>query len=85
MSLTQSRDDANTIKGSGDKEPMSSGDAAKDGFTKVAYPGQVPAQRYSDVSGVGNSVGALGQDGTSTDAYDYQPKTIDAKDPKIKD
>lgn len=78
----RARKDSNALGGNASQEPTS-GDVGTVGFTRQAYPGERPAQSNSDIPSTKGSVGALGQDGTSVEAFKEQPRTIDAKSPKL--
>ena len=55
------------------------------GFAKVDYPSERPAQSNADVPSSKDSIGALGNDGTSRKSYKVQPETLSAeKGPSVK-
>ena len=79
MSLLQARKGSNAAKSGGDTA-ASTGSLAMVGFTEVPYESERPAKSNSEVSSTGESH-SLGQDGTSVDAYHFQPHEFDAKSP----
>jgi hypothetical protein len=83
MSLPTARKDSNAPDADADFEP-STGEVAMVGFTKMDYEPFRPARLNTDIKSTENSIGGevLGQDGTSINAYQYQPDTIDADDPQ---
>jgi hypothetical protein len=56
--------------------------SAKEGFTKVDYPGQRPAMSNADVSSTKEFGGSLGNDGTNMSAYEEQVADISPENGK---
>lgn len=71
--------DSNSMPRKGADHGAPSGGAAMDGFSKVDYPATGPAESNSDVPSTQNSIGGMGQHGTSIGAYKLQPETISPK------
>ena len=74
-------DDSNAARSS-DSHDAGTGDAAKDGYTKMAYPSAGPATSNSQIKTIRGSIGALGNDGTSRGSYHIQPDIVDAENPE---
>jgi hypothetical protein len=82
-SLPEARKDSNAPDGTADHEP-STGEAMLVGFTEVPYQKFRPAKTNADVpSTKDNSAWSLGQDGTSADAYEHQPMTVNTENPNF--
>jgi hypothetical protein len=80
MALPQARKDSNAARSGGETGP-STGDALTVGFTKVDYESVRPARSNSDVASTkNNNDWSMGQDGTSVDAYEFQPKELGGED-----
>jgi hypothetical protein len=74
-------DDSNAAKSSSSHD-AGTGDAAKDGYTKQAYPSAGPATSNSQIKTIRGSIGSLGNDGTSRGSYKIQPDLVDAENPE---
>ena len=77
MSLIKSRGDSNAASKGGSTDAPS-GEAAMLGYTKVPFPGELPAQSNSDV-GITSGSKYTAQQGTNIDSYSHQAKKPDAK------
>lgn len=83
MALITARDDSNAAEAGADHS-AESGEAMKVGFSAVAMPkGTGAARSNSDVPSTSDSIGSLGNDGTSVGAYKAQPREINSKDPQL--
>ena len=79
MSLPRARKDSNAPDDSSDRGP-SEGALGMTGWTPVPYEKFRPATSNSDVPSSGdNKRFEMGQDGTSVDAYEFQPKEINSE------
>ena len=81
MSLPTARGDSNAPDLKGAHEP-STGEIAMVGFTHVPYEKFRPAQDNTQIPSTTDSIGGgvLGQDGTSVQAYHFQPDTVSLND-----
>jgi hypothetical protein len=82
MAMIRSRPDSNAADPGADHS-ATSGELGKVGFTKVPYEASGVAESNDDIPSVSNSIGTLGNDGTSVGAYKAQPRDIDSKNPKL--
>jgi len=78
MGLVHSFDDSNASDPNTNTEAMT-GSVGMVGFTKVPYPKQMPARNNADVKIQGESIGALGNDGTNMEAYEEQPIDLNSE------
>jgi hypothetical protein len=79
MSLPRARKDSNAPDSGADNAP-STGELGMVGFTLVPYEKFRPATSNSDIPSSGdNARFEMGQDGTSVDAYEFQPKEINSE------
>jgi hypothetical protein len=82
MPLVEARSDSNAARKGAEHEVESEGDL-RDGFIKVPYTKDRPAESNRDVASSENSLSSMGNDGTSAGAYKAQPRTFEAEEPKI--
>ena len=84
MAMIEAREESNAAEGGADHKPTE-GEPFKVGFSEVPYPKTMAARHNSDIPSVSDSIGSMGNDGTSAGAYKEQPRDFNSKDPKIKD
>lgn len=77
MALIKSRDGSNAATKGGSTDAPS-GDATMLGYTKVPFPGELPAQSNADV-GITSGSKYVANQGTNLDSYSHQAKKPDAK------
>jgi hypothetical protein len=80
MSLPRARKDSNAPDSGTDNSP-STGEVAMVGFTKVDYEEFRPARANDEVASTSdNNAWDMGQDGTSVEAYEFQPEELGGQD-----
>jgi hypothetical protein len=75
-------DSANFARDTSDFMPAKD-DPAKCGYLLQDYPSAGPAYNNTKINMTRDSIGSLGNDGTSRNSYPYQPDIVSAEDPNI--
>lgn len=77
MSLIKAREDSNAAS-KGASDAAESGELGMLGYTKVPFPGEMPARSNAEV-GITSGSKYAAQQGTNMDSYKHQPAKPDAK------
>jgi hypothetical protein len=79
--LLQAHSDSGFARPTSDKSPVDEGDLAKAGYTHIeTKSAATPAQNNRQIKQTKDSIGSLGNDGTSRGTYELQPDETSAND-----